>query len=172
MKISAYFVPLLLLFAFLFAAAKKVPVYRAFTDGASKALPFAVRLFPYLAAIFCLTALMEQSGVSALLEKALSPLLSLLGIPKELGGLMIVKPFSGSGSLGVVADLCEKHGADSLIGRCASVVYGSSETTFYVSAVYFGGTGKKNLAFPIAASLIVGVLSAAVGCAAVRYLLK
>ena len=117
-----------------------------------------------------MTALMDASGLSSLLEKLLAPLLKALGIPAELAGLMIVKPFSGSGSLGVVADLCEKHGADSLIARCASVVYGSSETTFYVSAGYCGGSGKKNLAFPIATSLAIGIFSAAVGCAFVRVL--
>ena len=170
MKLSVYFVPLLLLFAFCAAALKKVPVSRTFTEGASKAIPLAVRLFPYLAAVFAMTALMDASGLSSLLEKLLAPLLKALGIPAELAGLMIVKPFSGSGSLGVVADLCEKHGADSLIARCASVVYGSSETTFYVSAVYFGGSGKKNLAFPIATSLAIGILSAGVGCAFVRLL--
>ena len=168
MTVSAYLIPLFILFAFLYATAKKVPVYTAFTAGASKAIPFAMRIFPYLAAVMLLTELMQASGIYALLEKLLAPLLSLLGIPKELAGLMLVKPFSGSGSLGVVSDLCNRYGVDSLVARCAAVVYGSSETTFYVSAVYFGGSAKKHLAFPLLCSLAVGLVSAAAGCFALR----
>ena len=111
-----------------------------------------------------MTELFEQSGLSLALNKILSPVWQLLGIPVELGELILIKPFSGSGSLAVLSEVYATHGADSNIARCASVIFGSSETVFYVSAVYFAGCKNKNLLLPIIISLVASLLSAILAC--------
>ncbi len=166
--VNAYLLPVLLLTLLLAAALKKVPVYRAFCKGAGDAIPLATGLFPFLCAVMVMSELMRLSGVSRYLSELLSPALSLLGIPKELSPLLLMKPFSGSASLTMLADVCKAYGTESVIARCAAVVYGSSETVFYVTAVYFSGTGKRKFLFPVAVSLTISVLSAALGCALIR----
>lgn len=168
MNFSVYLIPVLVLFLLFWALVKKVPAYDAFVSGANEAVPLAVKLLPYLAAVFIMVELLDKSGVFAFLEKVLAPVLTFLGIPPALSGLLIVRPFSGSGSLVVLADIFDAYGADSAIGRCAAVVYGSSETVFYVSALYFAGSRKQHLLFPVLASLGIGFLSAVFGCFLIR----
>ncbi len=166
MKWFALVVPALFLAVFVFAAIKKVKLYDCFTDGIKEAAPLVLSLFPYLAAILMLSELFERSGLSALVTGWLSPAFSFLGIPPEIGKLVLMKPFSGSGSTALLSEILHTHGADSYIGRCASCAYGSSETVFYISAVYFAGT-KKRLLTPVAVSLVanfIGVLCACVFC--------
>lgn len=170
MKAAAYVVPALLLALVVYAACKKVRVYDSFVEGVKGAIPLAVSLFPYLAAIFALTALLEASGLSALLAETLAPLFRAVGIPGELSKLVLIKPFSGSGSLALLSDVIAEYGADSYIARCAAVVYGSSETVFYISAVYFAGSRNKKLFAPVAISLFAGLIGAAGGCLLCRVL--
>jgi len=165
---NSYLLPVLLLILLLAAALKKVPVYRAFCKGAGDAIPLATSLFPFLCAVMIMSELMRLSGVSRYLSELLSPALSLLGIPGELSPLLLMKPFSGSASLAMLSDILKANGTDSVISRCAAVVYGSSETVFYVTAVYFSGTGKRKFFFPVAVSLLIGIFSAALGCALIR----
>ena len=136
---SKYFIHVLFLVIFVFAIFKKVKPYDAFTLGAKSAIPFAVSVFPYLVSIFVLTELFEVSGISNTVANFLSPLFNLVGIPKELTKLVLIKPFSGSGSLALLSEIFTEYGVDSYLSRCASVIYGSSETVFYVAAVYFAG---------------------------------
>lgn len=161
---SKYFIPLLFLIIFITASIKKVKPYDAFTEGAKSAVPFAVSVFPYLASIFVLTELFEASGLSDGLSNLVSPFFQVFGIPKELTKLVLIKPFSGSGSLAVVADIYTKYGVDSYLSRCASVIYGSSETVFYVAAVYFAGAKTKKLLLPIIISLIATFFSCVFAC--------
>lgn len=161
---SKYFIPLLFLIVFITASIKKVKPYDAFTEGAKSAVPFAVSVFPYLASIFVLTELFEASGLSDGLSNLVSPFFQVFGIPKELTKLVLIKPFSGSGSLAVVADIYTKYGVDSYLSRCASVIYGSSETVFYVAAVYFAGAKTKKLLLPIIISLIATFFSCVFAC--------
>lgn len=163
MKWTALLLPALFLALFGYALFKKVRLYDCFTEGVKGALPLVCSLFPYLAAILMLSELFEQSGLSAAITQALSPVFSFLGIPKEIGGLVLLKPFSGSGSTALLSELFAAYGADSYIARCAAVAYGSSETVFYISAVYFAGS-KKNLAKPIAIALFANLLSVILGC--------
>ncbi len=164
MKISIYILPVLFIILLVFARKRGVNIYSSFTEGIKGAIPLAVSLFPYLAVIFAMTELFEQSGLSLALNKILSPVWQLLGIPIELGELILIKPFSGSGSLAVLSEVYATHGADSYIARCASVIFGSSETVFYVSAVYFAGCKNKNLLLPIIISLVASLLSAILAC--------
>ena len=143
---------------------KKVRPYDAFTDGVKSAIPFAVSIFPYLASIFIMTELFEASGLSSVVSKFISPVFGLFGIPKELTKLVLIKPFSGSGSLAVLSEIYTAYGVDSYLSRCASVIYGSSETVFYVAAVYFAGAKTKKLTTPIIISLVASFISCAFAC--------
>lgn len=159
-----YLIPLFFIFIFVFAFIKKVKPYDTFTDGVKSAVPFAVSIFPYLVSIFVLTELFEISGLSSLISDFLSPVFGFLGIPKELTKLVLIKPFSGSGSLATLSELFEKYGAESYIGRSACVIYGSSETVFYVASVYFAGAKTKNLFKPIVISLFASFCSCVFAC--------
>lgn len=161
---SRYFIPILFLFIFAFSMVKKVKPYEAFTIGAKSAVPFATSIFPYLVSIFVLTELFEASGISSMVATALSPVFTLLGIPTELTKLVLIKPFSGSGALALLTEIFTKYGVDSYLARCACVIYGSSETVFYVAAVYFAGAKTKNLTKPIVISLIASFCSCVFAC--------
>ena len=169
MKYTALIIPLLFLILFIYALFRRVKLYDCFTEGVKGAVPLVVSLFPYLVSILILSELFEQSGLSARLTQALSPLFSFLGIPPEIGKLVLVKPFSGSGSTALLSEILASFGADSYIGRCACVAYGSSETVFFISAVYFAGS-KKKLAKPILIALIANFFSLVLGCLLCRIL--
>lgn len=163
MKYVALIIPALFLALFLYALIRKVRLYDCFTEGVKEAVPLLLSIFPYLAAMLMLSELFERSGLSAALTQALSPVFSALGIPPEISKLVLLKPFSGSGSTALLSELISAYGADSYIARCAAVAYGSSETVFYISAVYFAGS-KKNLAKPVVISLTSNFISVILGC--------
>ena len=167
---SRYFIPILFLVIFIFAIFKKVKPYDAFTEGAKSALPFAVSVFPYLVTIFVLTELFEVSGLSNAVTTLLAPIFRGLGVPTELTKLILIKPFSGNGSLAVLTEIFNTYGVDSYLARCASVIYGSSETVFYVAAVYFAGAKTKKLTTPIIISLIASFASCVFACFICRIL--
>ena len=163
MKYVALILPALFFALFLYALLKKARLYDCFTEGVKEAVPLLLSIFPYLAAMLMLSELFERSGLSAALTQALSPAFSALGIPPEISKLVLLKPFSGSGSTALLSELISAYGADSYIARCAAVAYGSSETVFYISAVYFAGS-KKNLAKPVVIALISNFVSVILGC--------
>lgn len=167
---ASYFIPVLILLLIIFSLIKKVKPYDAFTDGAKGAIDLTISIFPYLVGILILSELFELSGLSDLLTKLLSPVFSFLGIPKELTKLIMIKPFSGSGSLALLADVFNKYGVDSYISRCASCIYGSSETVFYIAAVYFAKSKNKRLFKPILISLIASFFSCIFACLICRIL--
>ncbi len=159
-----YFIPLFILFILTYSSFKKVRPYETFTEGAKNAFPFALSLFPYLLSIFVLTELFEVSGISNIVSSFLSPVFNLFGIPKELTKLVLIKPFSGNGSLAILTEIFSKYGVDSYLARCACVIYGSSETVFYIAAVYFAGAKTKKLTLPIIISLIASFCSCVFAC--------
>ncbi len=170
MRWVALVLPLLFLALFLYALFKRVKLYDCFTEGVKGAIPLIVSLFPYLCAILILSELFTRSGLSAWLTECLSPVFSALGIPAEISPLVLMKPFSGSGSTALLSEILATHGAESYIGRCACVCYGSSETVFYISAVYFANVkGKKPLA-PVFISLAVNFLTVIFACLLCRVL--
>ncbi len=156
--------PAIFIAVLVFAAVKKVKIYDEFSAGIKEAAKFTLSLIPCLAAIFMMCELFEASGLADRLAGALSPAFSFFGIPKELAKLVLIKPFSGSGSLAYLNNIIEEYGADSYIARCASVCYGSSETVFYISAVYFAGLKQKRLAAPIAIVLVSTFLTTVLAC--------
>ena len=161
---SSYIIPFLFLTILVYSAIKKVKPYDAFTEGAKSALPFAANIFPYLVSIFVLTELFEASGISDFLSDILSPVFGFLGIPKELSKLVMIKPFSGSGSLAMLSEIFSEYGADSYLARCACVIYGSSDTVFYIAAVYFANVKNKKLLLPIIVSLFASFCSCVFAC--------
>ena len=161
---SSYIIPFLFLTILVYSAIKKVKPYDAFTEGAKSALPFAANIFPYLVSIFVLTELFEASGISDFLTQILSPVFGFLGIPEELCKLVMIKPFSGSGSLAMLSEIFSEYGADSYLARCACVIYGSSETVFYIAAVYFANVKNKKLLLPIIISLFASFCSCVFAC--------
>ena len=159
-----YIIPAVFIAVFGFAIFKKVKIYDEFSKGVQEAVKFTFSLIPCLAAIFMMCEVFEASGLADALTKLLSPVFGFLGIPPELTKLVLIKPFSGSGSIAYLTDIINKYGADSYIARCACVCFGSSETVFYISAVYFAGTKVKKLAMPILAVLIATLLSTVIAC--------
>ena len=153
MKYISLVIPVLLIALFVYSAIKKVKIYDSFAVGAGRALPLVFSLFPYLVTIFIMTELFRISGLSDALITFLTPVFGFFGIPSEIAPLVILKPFSGGGSLALLTEIYEKYGVDSYISLCASAVYGSSETTFYISAVYYSEAKEKRLIKPIIISL-------------------
>lgn len=170
MKYFSLVLPLLFLGTFAFALAKRVKLYDSFTAGIKEALPLAFSIFPYLAATLMLSELFEGSGLSNLVASALSPAFRFLGIPQEITKLVLIKPFSGSGSTALLNEILSSYGADGFVGRCACVAYGSSETVFYISAVYFANVKYKKLAKPVSIALLSNFLSVIFGCFLCRFL--
>ncbi len=170
MNPSVYLLPLFILLAFFVAFFKKVNVYDAFISGVNGVIPLLLSIFPYVCAVLVMSELFEVSGLSNLTVKLLSPLFDFLKIPSELTKLILIKPLSGSGSLALLSEIYQTHGADSYIGRCASCIFSLSETVFYISAVYFSSCKKKKLNDVIIICLISTFLSCIFACAICRVL--
>ncbi|WP_129600055.1 spore maturation protein [Anaerophilus nitritogenes] len=152
--ISKYAVPFVLLSIPVYGHFKKVKVYEAFTDGAKEGFTTAVRIIPYLVAMLVGIGIFRASGAMDILTKILSPVTNLLGIPGEVLPMAFMRPLSGGGAQGILSDLLTTYGPDSMIGHIASVMMGSTETTFYVVAVYFGAIAIKNTRHAIPAGLL------------------
>lgn len=165
-----YIIPILILLLLVFSVYKKEDSYGVFVQGAQKSLKLIFDIFANIVAIFIIIELFRESGISSYLSSFLSPIFSFLGIPIELCELIILKPFSGSGSLALLSDIFSVYGVDSYIGRCASVIMASSETVFYVSSVYFSKTKVKNLGYAIPLALFVTILSSVLACLFCRIL--
>lgn len=168
--IFSYLIPTFVIIVFLVCFCKKVPVYDGFMRGVKKSLPLIYAIFPYLVGISLLTEIFTISGISQGLTKLLSPLLNKVGINSELVPLIILKPFSGSGSLSYLATIYQNFGADSYIARCASCIYGSSETIFYVSSVYFATCKNKKIFLPVLIAIISSLCSVLVVCLICRFI--
>lgn len=147
-----------------FGLCRRVDVYSALVKGAGEGLHTVLRIFPSLTALMTAVAMLRASGVLEALAGLLSGVLGRLGLPAELLPLMLMRPVSGSAALGVGAELIESYGPDSLIGRTAAVMLGSTETTFYTIAVYFGAVGVTKTRYAVPAAMcadFVGFLAAA-----------
>lgn len=156
--------------AALWGAFSGVDVFQAMLDGVKEGLRTLLRIFPSLVALLTAVYMLRASGALELLTGLLSPLLELLGIPPETAPLMLLRPVSGSGALAAASELISRYGADSYIGRTAAVMLGSTETTFYVIAVYFGAAGIKHTRWAVPAALCADVAGFAASALAVRLL--
>jgi len=165
--ISLLAVPFLLSFFPLYAALRRVKVYEQFVEGAKEGFQVAVNIIPYLVAILVAVGMLRGAGGVDLITKALRPVLDFVHFPSELLPMCLMRPLSGSGTLGLFTELVKQFGPDSLIARSAGTIYGSTETTFYVIAVYFGAVGIKRSRHAVPAGLIadgVGMLASVIVC--------
>jgi spore maturation protein B len=165
--ISRYTIPALLLAIPLYGMIKKVPVYEAFVEGAKEGVWIALRIFPFLLGILIAIAVFRASGGFDILLTFARPLTEFLGIPGEVLPLALMRPISGSGALGITTDLITQYGPDSFIGRLASVMQGSTDTTFYVLAVYFGSVAIKKYRYALVVGLgadVASFLASAIIC--------
>ena len=146
-------VPLIMAAVALYGIARRVDVYDALVQGAGDGLGVLVKIVPPLVGLLTAVYMLRASGVLELASGVLAPVLGLLGIPAETAPLLLVRPVSGSAALGVGAELISAFGPDSLVGRTAAVMLGSTETTFYTIAVYFGAAGIVKTRYAIPAAL-------------------
>lgn len=163
-----YFLPIIFILIFTYCTIKNIPAYDYFTKGAGDAFNLVLTIFPFICSIYIFVELLDISGLSNIICNSLSPVLSFLGIPTELSKLIFLRPFSGNGSLAIVKELFVKYGADSYIGKCASVVVGASDTIFYVTAVYFSTTKITKLKYTIPICLIASMVGNIMACFFVR----
>ena len=170
MDYSAYLVPLLLVSVAVFAMGKRVNVYSALTEGAEDGLRVLMRVLPALVGLMTAVYMLRASGAMELLGEMLAPLLVRLGIPPETAALLFIRPVSGSGALAIGSELMASHGPDSYVGRVAAVMLGSTETTFYTIAVYFGSAGVSKTRYAIPAALIADLTGFMAAAFAVRLL--
>lgn len=154
----------------LYAAIKKINVFDAFVTGAKQGFDTSISIMPYLIAMMVAIGMLRASGFFELLYRILAPILAYFGMPAELLPLALIRPFSGSASTGIMAELIHEHGGNSFIAKTAATMMGSTETTFYVIAVYFGAVGIKRTRHAIPAGLLAdaaGIIASVLVC---RYL--
>ena len=152
--ISVWAVPVLLVGITLAGIIRKVKVYDVFIEGAKEGFEVGVKIIPFLVGILVAIGMFRASGAMDLLLSALRPVASATGFPADLIPLAILRSLSGSGSLALTTDIIKTHGPDSLMARMAATLYGSSETTFYVLAVYFGAVSVRRTRHAVPAALV------------------
>jgi spore maturation protein B len=163
--ISLWAIPVLLVGIPLIGMIRGVKVYDVFIEGAKEGFQVAVRIIPFLVGILVAIGMFRGSGAMDMLTNALRPITTATGFPADLVPLAILRTLSGSGSLAFTTDLIKRFGPDSLMGRTAATMYGSSETLFYVLAVYFGSVGVKRTRHAIPAGLAGDLVAAIVAVA-------
>lgn len=168
---AQWLLPLLIVFIALFAAGKRVKVYDGLVEGGKEGFNVALRIIPYLVVILVAVGMLRASGAIELMVEALNPITSLVGMPAETLPMALLRPLSGSGAYAVAAEIMKVNGPDSLIGTIVSTMQGSTETTFYVLALYFGVVGITRTRHTIVACLAADTTGALVSVWAVRLLL-
>ena len=161
---SDFFIPIFILFVIVYSKIKGVTVYDTFVEGAKNSIDLVLDIFAYLIAVFIMIELLNVSGVCDFIAHIVSPAFVFLGIPAEVVPLIIIKPFSGSGSLSVLTNIYTTYGVDSYVSRCATVILGSSETVFYVTSIYFSKTSVKKIGYIIPLGLFCTLLSSILSC--------
>jgi spore maturation protein B len=170
-SLLSYFVLPAIIVGFpLYGLYKKVPVYESFVEGAKEGFQVAVRIIPYLVAILFAIGMFRASGAMDFLITLLRPALGLIGFPAEVLPMAIVRPLTGSGSAGIVVDMINQFGEDSIFVKMAATMFGSTETTFYVIAVYFGAVNIKKTRHAVPTGLVADFAAMLVAVWAVRLL--
>ncbi len=151
--ISLLAIPFLVSLFPLIAALKRVKVYEEFVEGGKEGMAVALRIIPYLVAILVAAGMFRAAGGIDMITTGLRPILDLVGFPPELVPMCLMRPLSGSGTLGMFTDLVEAHGADSVLATMGGAIFGSTETTLYVVAVYFGSVAVRRTRHAVPAGL-------------------
>ena len=161
---ASYIIPIILILLFIFCFVKNVNAYEHFIGGAKSAIDLCINTFPYLVAIFCAVELFKISGLSTKIGEFIAPAFDFLGLPKELIDFLVIRPFSGSGSIGMLSDLYNTYGVDSYVSRCASVIVSCSDTVFYVIAIYFSTIKIKKLKGTVLLALLSTFIGSIIAC--------
>ena len=168
---SAWIIPGLILGMLTVGMVRKVKIYEKFIEGAKEGFSLAVTIIPYLVAILAAVGMFRKSGGMDALVSSIGPATAAMGLPAEVLPLALLRPLSGSGAYGITAELIETHGPDSYIGELASTMNGSTETTFYVLAVYFGSVGVSRIRHAVPAGLAADLAGVVASVIAVQLLL-
>ena len=159
--------PLIILFIVVFGLIKKGEVYQPFVAGASDGLKTLAEIIPSIVGILVAVEMLKSSGAVEMIAHALSPVLKIIGMPADIIPLAFLRPFSGSGSVSIVGEIMKTQGPDSYAGRIASVMMGSTETTFYTVALYYGAAKVKNIRHTLHAALLAdlcGIIGSVIVC--------
>lgn len=168
--LSVWVIPAFIAVVILYALARRVSVFDAFVEGAREGFGMAIRLIPFLVGMLVAIGLFRDSGAMDLLVKALTPVLSRVQVPPEILPLAIMRPISGSSALAITTEILKSNGPDSLLGRMASTMQGSTDTTLFVITVYFGAVGIRRARHALAVGLLAdlcGFIAAVAICRAV-----
>ena len=165
-----YIIPFLLLVASVLALRRKENAYDLLFSGAAEGLKLLFSIVPALVLLLCAVNMLRVSGAAEIISRILSPVFSFFGIPPETAMLVLIRPLSGSAALAVGADLMAQYGVDSLVGRTAAIMLGSTETTFYTISVYFGAAGIKKTRYTIPAALIADFVGFFMAALTARFL--
>ncbi|HWA56210.1 MAG TPA: spore maturation protein [Gemmatimonadales bacterium] len=168
--LAVFVIPSIIIGFPLYGLYKRVPVYEEFVTGAKEGFQVAVNIIPYLVAILIAVGMFRASGAMDLFVNALRPILEPLGWPPEILPMVITRPLTGSGSAGIMLDLINRYGADSIIVKIAATMFGSTETTFYVIAVYFGAVNIRKTRHAVPAGLIADISAMIFAVYVVRWL--
>ena len=161
---SAYIIPGFIIGLIVYSFIKKENAYQSFVFGAKTSFDLVLVSFPYIVAIFIAIEVFIVSGLSYKIADFVAPMLHLVGIQKQLAELILIKPFSGCGSLAILENIYATYGVDSYLARAGSVIAGSSEAIFYVTAVYFSKTNVSKFSYGIPVALVANFLGAIMAC--------
>lgn len=163
--ISIWMIPILICIILLYGTFKKIPTYETFVEGGKEGIEISFSIIPFLVGMLVAISVFRASGALDFLVELLRPVLTAIHVPPEILPLAIIRPISGTAALGMTSDLILSHGPDSFIGRLASTIQGSTDTTFYVLTVYFGAVGIKKMGDAVKVGLLadlVGLIAAIV----------
>lgn len=157
-SVSAWLIPCFILIVLLTATYKKVPTYETFVEGGKEGVKLAFSLLPFLVGMIVSIAILQASGAMTAFIQLIEPVLTFIGVPPEIIPLALVRPISGTAALGMTTDLIENFGPDSFIGRLASTMQGSTDTTLYILTVYFGAVGIKKMRYALKVGLLADLI--------------
>jgi spore maturation protein B len=150
-------IPIIIGLVVIYGVIKKVKVYECFVEGAKDGIAICLKIFPYLLAMIIAVNVFRASGALDFFIYLVKPIVVFIGLPPEVVPLVLIKPLSGSGALGVFTDIIKQYGADSYIGNVASIIMGSTETIFYTLTVYFGAVNIKNIRHTLFAAILADI---------------
>lgn len=165
-------IPIIILLIVTYGILKGVHVYECFVEGAKEGLQICYRIFPYLLAMLVGVGVLRESKALDYFIGIITPAVKLIGLPPEIVPLALIKPLSGSGALGVFAEILKKYGADSYIGRVASIMMGSTETIFYTLTVYYGAVKIKKIRHSLWAAIMADITALITAVTIARFLFR
>ena len=165
---SSYIIPCFILIIIISCFVKRINVYEAVTEGGEEGLRMLLHIFPTLIIMLTAVSMLRESGILTAIVSFIEPLMKKTGVPAEIVPMVLLRPVSGSGSFGLLTDYFNTYGADSLIGRLTSVIMGSTETTFYTIAVYYAGTGIKDVRKVIPCAVVGDLVGVIMACLIVK----